>query len=309
MKVNRVYLGENGLAVKPEKLKKIYRGDENGLAELIYTAQFMSYSVPDAVDVLEDVEYQGMKCTVYRLRKSGILTLFDDALVWLCGGGANGGYVEDCGAGGGGGGYVSSGSLAVGEHVIAVASAGGVSKVDSSLTAGPGETPAGTDGGSGGSGGGGGGTMSFQGSGGKGAGKSTYPFGIASLNAHCAGGGGGVSQHYASTVNGQYTWIGTAGGSGGSNGGAGGDGIDKDLPQSGVGSTTYLQGGSGGTYGGGRGGMAPSGMGGSASYYGGGGGGAGAGDLGYGSGSFDGSPGSGYQGVVYILDYKGGVPA
>ena len=280
-----------------------------GVARQFYSAEFMRYTgnfeeIP--------VVYNGKNCMVYRLTSSGVLTLFDDALVWLCGGGAAGYSGEGIGGGGGGGGYVNSGSLEVGEHVISVAGAGGVSKVGTTLTAEPGKTPTvEVNGGDGGSGGGacGGSIWGDDPQAGKGAGKSTYPFGITSLNAHCAGGGAGVYQKVYARDNTTY-YYGGAGGNGGSNGGAGAVGACTDTSDgSSITNKSWLKAGTGGSYGGGDGGGASlRGRASSASFYGGGGGGKGWGKSYFGDDGFTGSGGSGYQGVVYILDVNGGTP-
>ena len=120
--------------------------------------------------------------------------------------------------------------------------------------------------------------------GGNGAGVSTYPFGITSLEAHCAGGAGADVRVYGEDMS-YYK-----GGLGGSNGSDGGNGESSRYPTGGV-----KGGGSGG-------GEYASSYGGSdATFYGSGGGG-GCGLAGSSSASGGGyAAGKGYQGVVYLL--------
>lgn len=120
--------------------------------------------------------------------------------------------------------------------------------------------------------------------GGNGAGVSTYPFGITSLEAHCAGGAGADVRIYGEDMS-YYK-----GGLGGSNGSDGDNGESSRYPTGGV-----KGGGSGG-------GEYASSYGGSdATFYGSGGGG-GCGLAGSSSSSGGGyAAGKGYQGVVYLL--------
>lgn len=280
---------------------------QSSVARQFYSAEFLTY---DGAYSVSQVEYEGKTCNLYTLTGSGILTLNDDALFWMCGGGGNGTDGRYDGGGGGGGGYVTSGSLGHGSYPVTIGAAGGTSSV-SSLSAAGGAKSNARAGGNGGSGGGAGGGATYDTStGGSGAGVSTYPFGLTELQAHCGGGGGGayVYYKYPDPTGTKAVHIGNKGGAGGSKGGAGkSNTTTSEL----VGS--YPAGGAGGAYGGGKGGTAKTGNANSATFYGGGGGGGGYGnygDLKNGAQvSFNGTGGSGYQGVVYILDVNGGVPA
>ena len=239
---------------------------------------------------ISDVTKDGVAYKLYTLTGSGTLTLSDGGIqYWVCGGGGTPNYT-----GGGGGGYFASGTLQAGSHVVTIGAAKGASKIGN-VSASPGESLSsvyGGKGGSGGSGGGAGGYSASGSTGGSGSGKSTYPFGITSLYAHCAGGGGGAMR-----VPDTYTlWPGGSGGSNGSNG-SNTTGSTSTL-------TTTLSGGaSGGTRGGGKG-ADVAGMGnyvssaGSATFYGSGGGGRAVNNT---SISPSSQGGFGYQGVCYLL--------
>lgn len=220
--------------------------------------------------------------------------------------------------GGGGGGYTAKGSLPKGEHLIIIGGGGGLklmaTDMNASLTGTGGDTKIGSSrvarggsnggavgsyntmnyrqGGSGGSGGGSGGyyrieddgsVIKYQNAPGSGEGISTYPFGIASLHAHSAGGSGGRDIRYNDSSALMF-WAG--GGNGGSNG------SDGDAEISGYGT----HGGLGGEHGGAN--VASI----NANFYGGGGSGR---DRKYYEGTRGittyAEPGYGYQGVVYIL--------
>lgn len=267
------------------KTKEITKGYAvvSGLARQFYSADvFGGYT--GEYEVSQVTGTDGKLYDLYTLKKSGTLTLLDgaDAQVWLCGGGARGGGEKGStvaiGGWGGGGGYVNSGSLTSGEYVVTIGSggtstAGGKTTISSYSAAGGGSKSNQADGGSGG---GAGGTSSGS-SGGTGAGVSTYPFGITSLYAHCAGGGGGRNYQNATS--------GYNGGAGGSNGGSG----SASTRALGVAAAV----GAGGWRGGGTGGGQ------AATFYGGGGGGgSGAGEFSAGVGAQAG--GNGYQGVVYV---------
>lgn len=208
----------------------------------------------------------GNQYRLLTLTSSGTLAVEKPVVadVWMCGGGA---YGRDTG---GGGGYTAT-ALAVTLPTISVATVGAATGTSSFART----SAAGATNENGASGGGSYREYSM----GTGAGVSTYPFGdtvFFSGKPHSAGGGGGdYSRGSTSSV---------GGGNGGTNGGNGG-------PSNGsAGSGSY-----GGTYGGGRG-MWGNRDGGAATFYGGGGGGPG-------YDSFDdpeeGSPGAGYQGVIY----------
>ena len=241
----------------------------------------ITYSAEDGMTD-EIVTMADGKYRLLTLTKSGTLTIPKEvtADVWLCGGGAKG-QSEN----GGGGGYVASysGILPLSSVITVGAGNGGGSSfalVDSTLTANGGS---GINGGSGGGGGGGAWVR-----GGTGAGVTTYPFGDTvyfANRAHSAGGGGGS---YIKLDKQEYY-----GGTGGSNGGNGGEtthGVQGDM-----------RGGYGGSYGGGIGGEidyqnSRGEAGGSAYFYGGGGGG-----YAYFYSKYnDKTPGSGYQGVIYV---------
>lgn len=280
------------------KVKKAYIG-VGGVARQFYSADFLTYD--GEYEVLQ-VEYEGKICDLYRLKKSGILTLNDDALFWMCGGGANGGsssaannYTMPTRGVGGGGGYITEGSITAGESwVVTVGAARGASSITDGTTT---YSISGASGINGTSGGGG----TQTGNGGTGTGKTTIPFGIASLGKHCAGGGSGKTSKRSGSETTSISVSNSTGYNGGSNG--------SDAPGTG--------GGTGGDKGGGNGGTAKApytgycsaGKGGDATFYGSGGGGGGAYADEVKSTKAAKSGGSGYQGVVYILDVNGGVPA
>lgn len=231
----------------------------------------------DEIVAMADGKYR-----LLTLKKSGTLNIPEEVIadVWLCGGGAKGQSWD-----GGGGGYVASysGILPLSSVTTVGAGNGGGSSfalADSTLTANGGS------GVNGGSGGGRGGRLTS--SGGTGAGVTTYPFGDTVYFAnrpHSAGGGGGS---YIKLDKEEY--YGGTGGSNGSNGGSRRQGEQGDMA-----------GGAGGSYGGGIGGEidyqnSRGEAGGSAYFYGGGGG----GYASYDSKYNDRTPGSGYQGVIYV---------
>lgn len=249
-----------------------------------------------SVITINNAEYD-----LFKLTTSGTLTLTDTAEVWLCGGGAGGrSAVKDktnnkyYAGGGGGGGYFSTETITSGSYNITIGAGGktnypgGTTSFNNTNAEGGrlGSSAGGSYTSYGGPGGSGGGSAAyksnsnnFHGNVGSGSGSSTYPFGVTSLKAHCAGGGGGA------------VW-GASGGDGGS------DGSDGKMTSSSSSTSTYF-GGIGGTYGGGEGGPAGTSSvdGSSGTFYGAGGGGGGF----YWSSSITAkSGGSGYQGVVYI---------
>lgn len=298
-KVKKQYAVIDGVA---RKIKKSYQV-VGGVARLFYSSDLeVSYT---GTYTTSDVTVDGMAYTLWTITGSGTLTVSDSVRYWMCGGGGRGGsseyylstgyegvYTEYAG-GGGGGGYVSTGTITGGKHVVTVGARAGASKI-SNITASAGSGGSGGKGGNGGSGGGAAGGYNIdipgnsggpyvKGTPGTGKGVSTYPFGLTSLKAHCAGGGGGGYYGNLSSTR--------AGGAGGTNGGAGGA----------TGNTgTYVSdGGSGGTYGGGNGANATTATaGGAASFYGGGGGGASKKNLEDGTTA---NGGYGYQGVIYLL--------
>lgn len=250
-----------------------------------------------SVITINNAEYD-----LFELTTSGTLTLANTAEVWLCGGGAGGrASVRSSsstlyGGGGGGGGYFSQTTITSGSYSVTIGAggkadySGGATSFSDTTAKGGGLGP--STGGSytsyGGSGGSGGGSAAYKSNSnnyhgvvGSGSGSSTYPFGVTSLKAHCAGGGGGA------------VW-GASGGDGGS------DGSNGKIVSSNSSSSGFYYGGVGGVYGGGSGGDSYSSntttlVGSSATFYGGGGGGGG-----FYSTSTAKSGGKGYQGVVYI---------
>ena len=250
-----------------------------------------------SVITINNAEYD-----LFELTTSGTLTLAGTAEVWLCGGGAGGrASVKSSsstlyGGGGGGGGYFSQTTITSGSYSVTIG-AGGKADYSGGATSFSDTTAEGgrlgpSTGGSytsyGGSGGSGGGSAAYKSNSnnyhgvvGSGSGSSTYPFGVTSLKAHCAGGGGGA------------VW-GASGGDGGS------DGSNGKIANSNLSSSGFYYGGVGGVYGGGSGGDSYTSntttlVGSSATFYGGGGGGGG-----FYSTSTAKSGGKGYQGVVYI---------
>jgi hypothetical protein len=285
---------EEGVAAR--KVKKGYVSI-NGVAKLFYgTSSFESYTGNYTVS---DIIANNTRYELYTLTSSGTLVLKEPAEFWICGGGGAGfstsSYSQS--GGGGGGGYCLNGELTAGSHYILIGAGGkkgspgttgDVTYIDSpadcyAAGGGRGGETVHRYGGKGGSGGGEGIYISSSGwtssAHGTGSGVSTYPFGITTLQAHCAGGGGGGQ--YSAT---QYYCRGGDGGTSGSNGKSGTRGSDS--------------GGDGGNYGGGRGGSATSRNATDGSFYGAGGGGGGSN---YYSTVSSGSGGSGYQGVCYLL--------
>lgn len=251
--------------------------------------KFTSYS---GAYTTSEVTMDGVKYTLYTLTGSGTLVLKGrgKARVWMCGGGANGRggtYTSPNRAypgAGGGGGYTLEGELASGTYTVQIGSAQGTTSfahAKGDILSAAGATSA--------NGASGGGAADGRTSG-TGKGISTYPFGITSLYAHSAGGGGGTrTYHEWDDEYSGYTSQVTYGGNGGSNGSNG--------SSTSYSNTTTSKGGS-------KGGGA--GNGGKASFYGSGGGG---GRAFYESDWMDdtyyghsvGTGGAGYQGVAYVL--------
>ena len=278
-----------------KKIVKGYVGGPDGKARLFFGSSVnVSYTGEYTVS---DVTVNSVACKLYTLTGSGTLTVSGGAVqYWMCGGGASGNkytYWSDIGGtNGGGGGYTSTGPLSAGNYIVTIG-AGGSSASDGSATS-IGDSLRANGGyasGNGGSGGGGGqpSTYSTAASYGSGEGVSTIPFGLSDLKAHCAGGGGGAYYSKSSKKETKCN-----GGKGGTNGG---NGADKVLASYG-----NARGGTGGTYGGGNGGAYVSANNNhqatSATFYGSGGGGA---YYHASSSTYNGTPGSGYQGVAYVL--------
>lgn len=291
-----------GTEIRPiaKKIKKGYVG-VNGIAKLFFNkANDISYTGEYTVS---DVSISGINYKLYTLTTSGSLTVNGESQYWICGGGASGNTSNmlpmSGGTNGGGGGYTATGILNAGAYNVTIgaggqgssdsSSDGNITSIGGAITANGGKYLT-AEGGSGG----GEGVASFFGLGpwtGTGSGISTIPFGIESLNPHCAGGGAG--SYYASGSNSTTRYIGGAGGTNGGNG-ANMKSVSFGNQKKGI----------GGSYGGGDGGEyinsnnnteATS-----ATFYGGGGGGS------YyhensSSTTKIGSPGNGYQGVAYIL--------
>lgn len=305
-KISKMYIGVNG---KARQVKKAYIG-VNGKARLIYSAEAFAYTGDYTVS---QVTIDGVLHDLYTLTSSGTLTLSDPAnsKFWLCGAGGGGAYGvlradadtdTECGSGGGGGGgYIKSGVcdeetyvivIGVGGKSAAQAESGGDTALGSVIAPG-GKGASNSNGGDGASGGGAGALSNYsaykRGIAGMGEGESTYPFGLQSLGAHCAGGGAGGDNYYLSG-NGGRPSEGCDGGTNGSDG-------DEITASSSAG------GGKGGVKGGGNGGS----ISGSsttastkATFFGSGGGG-GVRIDGSGVSFLKGTAGaSGYQGVVYI---------
>ena len=305
-KANKQYLVIDGVT---RKIKKSYEV-VNGVTRQFFSAEPLEYTGDYTVS---QVTIDGVLHNLYTLTSSGTLTLSDPekSKFWLCGaggGGANGVLRADadtdteCGSGGGGGGgYIKSGVcdeetyvivIGVGGKSAAQAESGGDTALGSVIAPG-GKGASNSNGGDGASGGGAGAFSNYsaykRGIAGMGEGESTYPFGLQSLGAHCAGGGAGADSYYRSGNSGRPS-EGCDGGTNGSNG-------DEITASSSTG------GGKGGVKGGGNGGS----ISGSsttastkATFFGSGGGG-GVRIDGSGVSFLKGTAGaSGYQGVVYI---------
>lgn len=297
-KVQQPYIVLDGTT---KKIKKIYV-TVNGLAKECFGNAFGGFT---GAYTITDVIVDGSPKKLYTITESGTLTLNSEAQYWMCGGGGGGGAnklsvdFRSMAGGGGGGGYVKTGSLSAAEYTIVIGaggsgSAGGYSSIQgsSTLKANGGSAGGASTGGAGGSGGGpapyyGKYTSSstenatYGGTGGKGDGVETLPFGVAALDYHCAGGSGGCLN----------TTLGRKGGSNGTN-------AQVATAEDG----SYTTGVVGGVKGGGTGGCRISTLqaGSSATFYGSGGG--GSGNKNSLTTGYDGTAGgNGYQGVVYIL--------
>lgn len=296
-----------------KKIVKGYIGGPDGKARLFFgeNKPAISYS---GEYTISDITNNGQKYKLYTLTSSGSLTLGKSVNSFLTGGGG-GGYSAThtstrCQGGfGGGGGWVSTQTLDKGDYVVIIGSGGVSDKIggDTSIkqnnttiasALGGNHTSTANYVGSGGSGGGvvdsynpsssswsSYGPTSYYGN------VSTIPFGITSLEPHCAGGSAGRIMVNAFSSSGLGTYY--YGGIGGSNGGQG-----KYH------TTSFVE---PAEKGGGSGGIPMEGTGYSATFYGSAGGGGGTGwytdwtssknlsDVSIGKG------GTGYQGVVYLL--------
>lgn len=298
-KVKKIFVGAGGVA---RKVKKGYVG-VNGVAKLFYSAET---SVTYTGEYTKgELVVDGVKHVLYTLLTSGTLTIDGAARVWACGGGQSGYAAKNtnnyhCETGhGGAGAYAMEAAITSGTYPVVIGS-GGVGKepvVYDATTGNSGgitsigsfavETIAGGHGGTGG-----GGTFLVDPSGigehddvmGYGDGKPKYPFGVNSLNCHCAGGAGGIYVNADSYTN-YYS------GNGGTNGG---NGYKASLSQQ-----SRTSAGEGGEKGGGTMRASIDDANKNATFYGSGGAGGG---LSSKSSLFTAkTSGSGYQGVVYVL--------
>lgn len=287
-----------------KKIIKGYVGGPDGKARLFFGGGGFSYT--GEYTEQDYISTSGTKYKLYTLTTGGEMKLTQEARYWMCGGGANGGISTAANGArfGGGGGYILDGVLTKGEYTVNVGAGGTPSSSGgwggststaagaSSIIAADGITKTANGGETNGKGGSAGGgyskatsssatsysSHSFV-SGPDGAGVSTIPFGIVTLYPHSPGGGGGSVQTGPDSNGSYYHSSGTYGGS---NGGRGGTKNTQGYRGG------YKGGGMGGTYG----------KGGNATFYGGGGGGAEGGLHSY-------TAGSGYQGVVYIMQKIG----
>lgn len=304
-KSKKVYAVMGGLTRKVKKGYAVISGVTrlffSGGVSVVYTG---THTVEDAT--LDGVEY-----ALYTLIGSGTLTLDgaeDNVRYWMCGGGSGGqsvtaGGSREKGGNGGSGGFLAEGTLENGVYTVVIGSGGGSDTVGGDTSIGS-LTAAGAKisdnhlteiKGASGGGTGGGKAVGYTP---KGSGLSTIPFGMASLDYHSAGGGGGAYPGGTYVTSG-----GAAGGAGGSNGS---DGYNTDDPGWGGSATPSVsKAAPGGTKGGGAGGYvtgtmtatiyAPT----AATFYGSGGGGAAGAKSNTPAGTHPG--GAGYQGVAYIL--------
>ena len=247
-----------------------------------------------------EMTLDGEKYTLYTLIGSGLLEVkgYENVRYWMCGGGANGVAAPNVSVagGGGGGGYVTSGALIDGNYTVTIGASQGTTSI--AYADGTKLTASGASDINGASGGGQAGYYPYgynKSTTSTGKGVSTYPFGITSLYAHSAGGGGGNTCYDVGDD------LGTSrGGTGGSNGNAGGS-------QTGNGNQKSRA--PGGSRGGGSGGLGVNGTantaGQAATFYGSGGGGGGVyyQVVDYSGMEYKtlGTGGAGYQGVAYVL--------
>ena len=281
------------LGVVDGKNRKIYKSYAvvDGKTRLCYMSELLAFT--GAISAPMTVDIDGVPYAVYTLTTDGVVSVYaDEALFWMCGGGAGGETPHNglLAGGGGGGAYCVSGKLTGGKYPVVIGQGGAASEDCQPTTLGVhtaegGKT--GVDGFGGNGGSGGGGTVKNEGNyvsirdGGKGDGVAKYPFGVISLQAHCAGGGGGRLYHSTQHSS-------EEGGDGGSNGSDGKGGQDSE-------SEYYYS--YGGEKGGGNGGSYGK-DGSDATFYGSGGGGGGTNSAGF--PDVFGIGGKGYQGVVYI---------
>ena len=274
-----------------------------------------NYTTDEATYEPTSVVINGITNYLYTIDKNAYITTTGATKYWICGGGASGrsAYKNYTGNGGGGG-YISTGDLTVGNYQLNIGKGGKIKGGSYNSSLGPGDETqvdtCGADGGTtilksantsyealggsfkgnGGSGGGAPiylnyGVLASVGTPGTGSGVNTQPFGISSLNYHCAGGGSGGIY-----INSSFGYA------NGCNGGSNGSDGTTTRPDS-----STKTGGYGGEYGGGTGGSSTTTVasdGGNATFYGGGGGGGASCQNTSGKWRYG---GSGYQGVGYIL--------
>lgn len=306
-----------------KKIIKGYVGGPDGKARLFFgeNTPIISYSGDYEVFTYS---LDGKPYDVYRLNTSGELTCSKGVEYWACGGGASGWGGTDCSPYcglGGASGFIDTGLLEKGTYAVTIGAGGAATAKAGSSTVINGNNTFSIMGGKtgsfntngvfnskellGNSSGGGSYSVSI----GYGYsdvspsavncsdGKNVFPFGIYSLVAHCAsGGGGGVAIDENSTIDaGHYCIAGKGSGFGQSGG--------YTTGKSG-GAYNSASSGAGGYYGGGSGGPGATGPGGNATFYGSGGGGGSFYSTVTSSsmtGSGYGKGGAGYQGACYLL--------
>lgn len=306
-----------------KKIVKGYVGGPDGKARLFFGENTPPISYSGDYEVFT-YSLDGKPYDVYRLNTSGELTCSKGVEYWACGGGASGWGGTDCSPYcglGGASGFIDTGLLEKGTYAVTIGAGGAATAKAGSSTVINGNNTFSIMGGKTGSfntngvfnskellgNSSGGGSYSVSiGSGYSDVspsavncsdGKNVFPFGIYSLIAHCAsGGGGGVAIDENSTIDaGHYCIAGKGSGFGQSGG--------YTTGKSG-GTYNSASSGTGGYYGGGSGGPGATGPGGNATFYGSGGGGGSFYSTVTSSsmtGSGYGKGGAGYQGACYLL--------
>lgn len=225
-KIKALFVGVGGVA---QKVKKGYVVVD-GAARLFYAAEPLLFT---GTFETEETTIGGKPCTLYKIIKSGTLTVNRDGVrAWICGGG---------GSSGGGGGYAALGDLPNGTYTVTIGAARSttsIKKGEETVLEAKGSTS--RDGGSGAGGDHEFTDDSYQTSGpvGKGQGSIVIPFGEIQ-DGYCAGG-----QGYSYSSN----FSGGNGGSKGSNGeyaGAYKSGGYRGGGSSGASATFYGSGGGG----------------------------------------------------------------
>lgn len=320
--VNKTQTGTETKLVD-KKIVKGYVGGPDGKARLFFGENTPPISYSGDYEVFT-YSLDGKPYDVYRLNTSGELTCSKGVEYWACGGGASGWGGTDCSPYcglGGASGFIDTGLLEKGTYAVTIGAGGAATAKAGSSTVINGNNTFSIMGGKTGSfntngvfnskellgNSSGGGSYSVSiGSGYSDVspsavncsdGKNVFPFGIYSLMAHCAsGGGGGVAIDENSTIDaGHYCIAGKGSGFGQSGG--------YTTGKSG-GTYNSASSGAGGYYGGGSGGPGATGPGGNATFYGSGGGGGSFYSTVTSSsmtGSGYGKGGAGYQGACYLL--------